>query len=132
MYNFYSLWFHRMFGGSHALKLPPLTLNTPLVDYIPRVHKLLKDKVQSIIQSYVQRKEYTAAFLNVFGQSVLEYDTGDFKKLAFLFEYLGFSFIARCKCLLAAKNLYSLSPLSLPHPPLSPPPLPLSPLSLSL
>lgn len=60
---------------------------------------MLEDKIQSIVHSYITRKECIAAFLSVFGQSVLEYDTEDFKMLAFLFELQGFSFIAKCKCM---------------------------------
>ena len=67
------------------------------MDYVPRVHQLLDDKVQSLVQSYVQRKEFTAAFLSIFGQAVVEYDTADFKVLAFLFEHSGFTFIAKCE-----------------------------------
>lgn len=67
------------------------------MDYVPRVHTLLEEKVQTIVQSYIKRKECVAAFLSIFGQAVLEYDTEAFKKLAFFFEYLGFSFVAMCK-----------------------------------
>lgn len=75
-------------GGDHG---------TCLMDYVPLVHQLLEEKVDSIIQSYIKRKECVAAFLSVFGSSVLEYDTESYKKLAFLFEHQGFSFIAVCK-----------------------------------
>ena len=64
------------------------------MDYVPLVHKLLTERVESIIQSYIRRKEYTAALLSVIGQSVLEYDTESFKRMAFLFEQQGFSFVA--------------------------------------
>ena len=71
------------------------------MDYVPLVHKLLSDRVDSIIQSFVRRKEYVAALLSVMGRSVLEYDTEGFKKIAFLFEQQGFSFVAHCECSLA-------------------------------
>lgn len=67
-----------------------------LIDYAPAVHKLLQDKIELVVQSYVQRKEYTAACLSVMGKAVLEYDTDEFKTLAFFFEHQGFSFISRC------------------------------------
>ena len=67
------------------------------MDYVPLIHKLLTDKVDSIVQSYVRRKEYIAALLSMMGRSVLEYDTEGFKKVAFLFEQQGFSFVAHCK-----------------------------------
>ena len=87
----------RVLGGSKQLKLPAWGSDTCLMDYVPLVYQLLEEKVQSLVQSYVQRKEFTAAFISVFGQSVLEYDTEDFKVLAFLFEHLGFTFIAKCE-----------------------------------
>lgn len=67
-----------------------------LIDYVPAVHKLLRDKIKQVVESYVQRKEYTAACLSVMGKAVLEYDTEEFKTLAFFFECQGFSFISRC------------------------------------
>ena len=63
------------------------------MDYTPAVHRLLEQKVETIVQSFIRRKEFVAAFLSVFGQAVLEYDTEGFKKLAFLFEHQGFTFI---------------------------------------
>ena len=69
-----------------------------LMDYVPAVHQLLQERIEAITQSYVQRKEYTAAFLSIMGKAVLEYDTEDFKTIAFFFESHGFSFICRCKC----------------------------------
>ena len=67
------------------------------MDYVPTVHQLLEEKVEMIVQSYIRRKECIASFLSVFGSSVLEYDTEGFKKLAFLFEQQGFSFVSVCK-----------------------------------
>ena len=90
-------FFFRILGGTKQLKLPSWGSGMCLMDYAPLVHQLLEEKVQSLVQSYVQRKEFTAAFLSVFGQAVLEYDTEDFKILAFLFEHAGFTFVARCK-----------------------------------
>ena len=56
----------RILGGSKQLKLPCWGSETCLMDYVPRVHQLLDEKVQSLVQSYVQRKEFTASFLSVF------------------------------------------------------------------
>ena len=67
------------------------------MDYVPLIHQLLTEKVEAIIQSYTRRKEYVAALLSIMGRSVLEYDTEGFKKVAFLFEQQGFSFVAHCK-----------------------------------
>lgn len=55
-------------------------------------------KVEGIVQNFVRRKEYIAALLSLMGQSVLEYDTESYMKIAFLFESnQGFCFIAHCK-----------------------------------
>ena len=64
---------------------------------MPAVHQLLRERLEVIVQSYVQRKEYTAACLSIMGKAVLEYDTEEFKMMGFFFEVQGFSFIARCK-----------------------------------
>jgi len=84
-----------MLGDPQLLRLPKWggECGACLMDYTPAVHKLLEQKVDAIVQSYIRRKEFVAAFLSVFGQAVLEYDTEGFKKLAFLFEHQGFSFI---------------------------------------
>ena len=71
-----------------------------LIDYVPAVHQLLQERVEMVMSSYIQRKEYTAACLSIMGKAVLEYDTESFKTLAFFFEVQGFSFIARCECIL--------------------------------
>ena len=80
-----------------SLRLPPWggDHGACLMDYVPLVHQLLSERVDSIIQSYVRRKEYTAALLSMMGRSVLEYDTEAFKRVAFLFEQQGFSYIVQ-------------------------------------
>lgn len=85
----------RMLGGTRSLRLPPWGggNGSHLMDYVPAIHKLLAEKVEAIVQSYISRKECVAAFLSVYGCSVLEYDTEGFKRLAFLFEHQGFTFI---------------------------------------
>ena len=89
----------RVVGGVGSLRLPPWggEHGACLMDYVPLVHRLLTEKVETIVQSYVRRKEYVAALLSVIGRSVLEYDTESFKKVAFLFEQQGFSFVAHCE-----------------------------------
>jgi BRCA1-A complex subunit BRE len=86
----------RVLGGTGSLRLPPWGggHETCLMDYVPLIHQLLTEKVEAIIQSYTRRKEYVAALLSIMGRSVLEYDTEGFKKVAFLFEQQGFSFVA--------------------------------------
>lgn len=88
----------RILGGCGELRLPQWRGDMAcLMDYVPAVHKLLRERVETIMESYVQRKEYTAACLSIMGKAVLEYDTEDFKTLAFFFERLGFCFICRCE-----------------------------------
>lgn len=87
----------RIFGGKETIKLPKWNEDTYLMDYVPAVNKLLQDKVDYLIQSFVKRKEYFASLLSVLGQAVLEYDTESYKKIAFLLEFQGFSFIAHIK-----------------------------------
>lgn len=89
----------RALGGSKTLRIPAWGggNGSCLIDYVPVVHKMLEERVESITQSYVQRKEYVAAMLSIFGASVLEYNTENFKNIAFLFEYQGFSFITQVK-----------------------------------
>ena len=60
--------------------------------------------MDSLVQSYVCRKEYFAALLNVMGQAVTEYDTEGFKRIAFLVEHHGFCFIATCKSVFVLKG----------------------------
>ena len=87
-----------MLGGSQHLQLPAWgsKCGSCLMDYVPAVHRLLEEKVEAIVQSYISRKECVAAFLSVFGSSVLEYDTEGFKIMAFLFEFQHFYFIVKC------------------------------------
>ena len=95
----HSLVVHRVVGGVGSLRLPPWGggHGACLMDYVPLVHKLLNERVDYIIQSYVRRKEYVAALLSMMGRSVVEYDTEGFKKVAFLFEQQGFAFVALCE-----------------------------------
>ena len=98
----------RVVGGAGTLRLPPWggDHGACLMDYVPLVHKLLSDRVDSIIQSYVRRKEYMAGLLSLMGRSVLEYDTEGFKKVAFLFEQQGFSFVAHRELFCVRRVVY--------------------------
>lgn len=85
-----------MLSGCGELRLPQWGGDkSVLIDYVPAVHQLLQERIGMVVQSYIQRKEYTAACLSTMGRAVLEYDTKDFKTLAFFFEVQGFSFISR-------------------------------------
>ncbi|XP_019856252.1 PREDICTED: BRCA1-A complex subunit BRE-like [Amphimedon queenslandica] len=86
----------RILGSAANIKLPSWNSeDSYLMDYVPNVHKILQEKVEGIVQNFVRRKEYIAALLGLMGQSVLEYDTESYMKIAFLFESnQGFCFIA--------------------------------------
>ncbi|XP_037575032.1 BRISC and BRCA1-A complex member 2 [Dermacentor silvarum] len=80
-------------GGSLAVKLPAFNKDSCLMDYVPQVKELLEKKVEQVSTSFAKRKEYVAAFLNLFGRNLLEFDTEGFASLSFLFEHDDFFFI---------------------------------------
>ncbi|KAH8028285.1 hypothetical protein HPB51_014941 [Rhipicephalus microplus] len=53
----------------------------------------LNKKVEQVSTSFAKRKEYVAAFLNLFGRNLLEFDAEGFASLSFLFEHDDFFFI---------------------------------------
>lgn len=79
-------------GGSTSLRIPAFPSGGCLMDYVPNVSQLLKNKVDQIVNGFEKRKEYFAAFLSHFGSSVLEYDTVGLSKLSFLLEWKDFYF----------------------------------------
>lgn len=83
----------RALGGSANLRIPGFPVGSCLSEYVPDVTLLLKNKVDQIVQCYEKRKEYIAAFLSMFGRSILEYDAEGFTKVSFLFEWHDFFFI---------------------------------------
>ncbi|KAL4238039.1 hypothetical protein ACF0H5_002750 [Mactra antiquata] len=83
----------RALGGSSNLRIPGFPTGSCLSEYVPDVTRLLKNKVDQICQGYEKRKEFVAAFLSMFGRSVLEYDAESFKKVSFLFEWNDFFFV---------------------------------------
>ncbi|KAH6925481.1 hypothetical protein HPB50_005730 [Hyalomma asiaticum] len=80
-------------GGSLAVKLPSFNKDSCLMDYVPQVKELLEKKVEQVSTSFAKRKEYVAAFLNLFGRNLLEFDAEGFASLSFLFEHDDFFFI---------------------------------------
>lgn len=80
-------------GGSANLRIPPFPNGGVLIDYVPKVNQLLKNKVEQVVQGYEKRKEYIAAFLSHFARSLLEYDAEGFSRISFLFEWNDFFFI---------------------------------------
>ncbi|XP_045160402.1 BRISC and BRCA1-A complex member 2-like [Mercenaria mercenaria] len=83
----------RALGGSANLRIPGFPVGSCLSEYVPDVTLLLKNKVDQVVKNYEKRKEYIAAFLSMFGRSVLEYDAEGFTKISFLFEWHDFFFI---------------------------------------
>ncbi|KAK7492296.1 hypothetical protein BaRGS_00016393 [Batillaria attramentaria] len=71
-------------GGSSCLRIPTFTAGTLLGDYV--------GNVRQVVQGFEKRKEYVAAFLSHFGQSVLECDLQTFRNMSFLFEWNDFFF----------------------------------------
>ncbi|XP_077522457.1 BRISC and BRCA1-A complex member 2-like isoform X2 [Amblyomma americanum] len=80
-------------GSSMAIKLPPFNKDSCLMDYVPQVKQLLEKRVEQVSASFAKRKEYVAAFLNLFGRNLLEFDAEGFASLSFLFEHDDFFFI---------------------------------------
>ncbi|XP_014667014.1 PREDICTED: BRCA1-A complex subunit BRE-like isoform X2 [Priapulus caudatus] len=83
----------RALAGSQALRIPTFPTGGCLHDYVASVRDLLNATVKKVVQRYEKRKEYMAAFLILFGSSVLEYDIMLFDRLSMLFEWHNFSFI---------------------------------------
>lgn len=105
-----------MLSGCGELRLPQWGGDRScLIEYAPAVHQLLQERVESVVQSYIKRKEYTAACLSIMGRAVLEYDTAEFRTLAFFFQVQGFSFIIRCTYNLSCtRQIYFLNFFSMP------------------
>ncbi|XP_061410334.1 BRISC and BRCA1-A complex member 2 isoform X2 [Lethenteron reissneri] len=80
-------------GGSSAFHIPNFPSGGCLLDYVPQVCQLLTSKVQYITQGYQKRREYIAAFLSHFGESIAEYDAEGFTKISLLLEGLEFFFM---------------------------------------
>ncbi|XP_029032777.1 BRISC and BRCA1-A complex member 2-like [Osmia bicornis bicornis] len=72
---FFSKSLEEALGGPRALNLPPLPPNKFLIDYIPEVKKCITDKINSINQSLIKRREYISAILAVQFPSVQEWDS---------------------------------------------------------
>uniref|UniRef100_S4RD47 BRISC and BRCA1-A complex member 2 n=1 Tax=Petromyzon marinus TaxID=7757 RepID=S4RD47_PETMA len=53
----------------------------------------VREQVQYITQGYQKRREYIAAFLSHFGESIAEYDAEGFTKISLLLEGLEFFFM---------------------------------------
>lgn len=79
-------------GGASCLRIPTYSSNTLLGDYVSSVLQMLQSKVKQVVSGFEKRKEYVAAFLSHFGQSVLEVDLQTFKSMSFLFEWNDFFF----------------------------------------
>ncbi|KAK2150929.1 hypothetical protein LSH36_382g03000 [Paralvinella palmiformis] len=79
-------------GDSSVMRIPPYLNGGCLIDYLPSVCDLLKNKVDQVAYVYEKRRDYVHTFLTVFGRSVVEYDTEAFTHINFLFEWHDFFF----------------------------------------
>ncbi|KXJ14464.1 BRISC and BRCA1-A complex member 2 [Exaiptasia diaphana] len=83
-------------GGSSTLRIPQWggQNGSCLMDYLPVIHQLLKQKVTQVSSGYQKRKEYVSAFMSSFGGSVLEYDADTYYDISLLLNVQGFFCIA--------------------------------------
>ncbi|PSN30085.1 BRCA1-A complex subunit BRE [Blattella germanica] len=80
-------------GGSSSFHLPQFPGGSCLMDYVPVVVDLLKDRVASVALTYEKKKEYLAAFILRMGKAMLEYDSSTFSQGSFLLECRDFYFV---------------------------------------
>lgn len=80
-------------GGSSSFHLPPFPAGNCLMDYVPVVVDLLRDRVTAMTVTYEKKKEYLASFIHRMGKALLEYDASSFSQASFLLECRDFYFI---------------------------------------
>jgi BRCA1-A complex subunit BRE len=89
-----SLFLEQLFN---AYSLRPTAMPFPqdgcLVDYVLSVKIHLQKLVENIVNSHKMKEEFFAAFLALFGSSVVEYNTSDFSRMSFLFVWNDFMFL---------------------------------------
>lgn len=79
-------------GDSSVMRIPSYLAGGCLLDYVPSVCDMLKNKVEQVVHVYEKRRDYVQTFLSVFGRSVVEYDSEAFTHINFLFEWHDFFF----------------------------------------
>ncbi|UYV82974.1 BRE [Cordylochernes scorpioides] len=81
------------FAGHSSHRIPHFAPGECLIDYVPKICDLLKDRLKHVVESFEKRKEFVSAFLSHFGRSVVEYDAESFFFIVLLFEWRDFYFI---------------------------------------
>ena len=80
-------------GCSSSLHLPSFPSGSCLMDYVPVVADLLRDRLSAIALTYEKKKEYLGAFCYKMGKAMLEFDAVSFSHASFLLEYRDFYFL---------------------------------------
>ncbi|XP_034173802.1 BRISC and BRCA1-A complex member 2 [Osmia lignaria lignaria] len=81
---FFSKSLEEALGGPRALNLPPLPPDKFLIDYVPEVKKCITDKINSINQSLIKRREYISTMLALQNYSSVEYDSVKFSYISMM------------------------------------------------
>ncbi|KAK2575710.1 hypothetical protein KPH14_012099 [Odynerus spinipes] len=81
------------FSEAASLHIPPILPNSYLTAYIPKVKKLITDKINTIIQCYESRKNFVSALLLLQRDCIIEYDAVEFYDLTLLLEHRDFYFL---------------------------------------
>ena len=80
-------------GGSSSFHLPPFPAGNCLMDYVPVVVELLRERVKAMAVTFEKKKEFLASFIHKLGKALLEYDSSSFSQASFLLECRDFYFV---------------------------------------
>lgn len=80
-------------GGSSSFHLPSFPSGSCLMDYVPIVAELLRDRLSAISLTYEKKKEYLGALCYRMGKAMLEFDAVSFSHASFLLECRDFYFL---------------------------------------
>ena len=80
-------------GDSSSLHLPSFPSGSCLMDYVPVVVDLLRERLSAISLTYEKKKEYMGAFCYRMGKAMLEFDAVSFSHASFLLEFHDFYFL---------------------------------------